>query len=116
MMIIKAGTETINLNDIRVSGDFVVLTFSQVLTENQFKALRTEPWKLYTLYTAQDGIETETLVSEYTGFSEPLEFNLTLKRGVSLQDEVMQQQGALKEMAQSLPDEAAVQYKEYFDE
>ena len=79
MMIIKAGTETINLNDIRVSGDFVVLTFSQVLTENQFKAFG-RTWKL-TLYTAQDGIETETLVSEYTGFSEPLEFNLTLKRG-----------------------------------
>lgn len=124
-MKIKAGMQEIAIKDLRVSGDYAVLTLDgeALITPEQMQALKAENWSVYAESEnntqpdeQQEAQPIETLLREYSGYNEPLELNLTMKRGVALQDEVMQQQGALKEMAQSLPDEAAVQYKEYFDE
>lgn len=120
-MRIKAGEQVIDISDLRVSGDYAIVNLDTMLTAEQMTALKTQPWQVYTESQDIEGQVTETLVNSYTGYNEQLELALTLKRGVSLQDELMQKQDAivlkekeLEHMAKALPDREAVKHKEYF--
>ena len=120
-MRIKAGEQVIEISDLRVSGDYAIVNHETMLTAEQMAALKTQPWQVYAVSQDIEGQEIETLVNSYTGYNEQLELALTLKRGISLQDELMQKKDAielkekeLEHMAKALPDSEAVKHKEYF--
>ena len=115
-MRIKAGEQVIEISDLRVSGDYAIVNLETMLTAEQMTALKTQPWQVYTESQDIEGQEIETLVNSYTGYNEQLELALTLKRGVSLQEEIQAKQATLDEIAPRLPDELAAEYVSIYPE
>lgn len=115
-MKIQVGDQNFELNNLRVTGEYAILTLSDVITSEQMEALKTEPWSLYEEYALEDGSLQKNFLSTYMGYNEVVEYTLTMKRTKTFQDEIIEQEETLKDMATYLLDEVAVEYKQYFDE